>query len=210
MFVKNKDKLELWSAGISSCGLIGQGEGKNESKKFAPLDYDKEKITFEKASLYRNFAMAVTDKGELYAWGVNDKRNLGFADRVNRFSPTEITFFKDYYVHEVQCGYGMSIVSASPRADMEKRQIFVMGHVKGVSQDGITRDGIVHLKDFDNVKYKWMTSGDSVAFMGFEGEDSPTDNVSVHDGYTCEVTKKSPIVGTMHFWKSVSYIFVDF
>jgi hypothetical protein len=204
MFVKNKDKLELWSAGMSSYGLIGQGEGKNESKKFAPLDYDKEKITFEKASLYGNYAMAVTDKGELYAWGYNGIRNLGNADYANKYSPTEITFFKDYYVHEVQCGQGMSVINASPRADMDKIQIFAMGDVKGVSLDGVTPDGIVHLKDFDNVKYKWMVSREDVVFMGFEGEDSPTDNVSVHDGYTCEVTKKSPIVGTMHFWKSVS------
>ena len=27
-------------------------------------------------------------------------------------------------------------------------------------------------------------------------------SISVHEGYTCEVTNQCPIVGTMHFWKS--------
>jgi alpha-tubulin suppressor-like RCC1 family protein len=209
MFVKNKDKLELWSAGQSSYGLIGQGDGKNESKTFAPLNYDKETINFVSASLYTTFAMAVTDKGELYGWGNNGSRQLGFTDYSNRYSPTEITFFKDYYVHEVQCGQGMSLICASPRADMEKRQTFVMGDVKGVDTSGVTSEGIVHLKDFDNIKYKWMVSREDVCYVGFEGEDHPTDNVSIHTGYTCEITKKSPIVGTMHFWKVVSYNFIN-
>jgi hypothetical protein len=66
MFVENKGKLELWSAGMSTLSVTGQGKGKIESETFAPLDYDKEKITFKQASMYSNFAMAVTDKGELY------------------------------------------------------------------------------------------------------------------------------------------------
>ena len=129
---------------------------------------------------------------------------LGFIEKNNKFSPTEIPFFKDYYVYEVKCGSSMSVVSASPKADMDKRQIFVMGDIWGIDTTGITDDGIVHLKEFDDMKYKWIVCGQDVAFIGFKGDDSLTDKISVHEGYTCEVTKKSQIVGSMHFWKSVS------
>jgi hypothetical protein len=132
---------------------------------------------------------------------------IGFPDNEDSsyiFSPAEIPFFKDYYVYEVQCGLKMSVISASPKADMDKRQIYVMGGIRGIDTTDITDDGIVHLKEFDNIKYKWIVCGEDVCFIGLEGEDSPTGNTSIHEGYTCEVTKKSPIVGAMHFWKSVS------
>jgi E3 ubiquitin-protein ligase HERC2 len=201
MLLKKDDRNEIWSCGYSSYGLLGQGDNKNESKEWAALSYDKEKLNFIEVDCYSNFAFAITDKGELYSWGNNGYRQMGTSDYNNKYSPQEVAFFKDYYTHEVKCGQNMILVSASPRADMEKKQLFVMGDVKGVDMDGRNNEGILHLKDMDNVKYKWMEAAEEVCYIGFEGEYTPTENIGVHEGYTCEVTKKSPIQGTMHFWK---------
>ena len=204
MFVKNKDKMELWSCGSNDCGMLGQGDGKNESKKFAPLNYDTEKITFAKAQCTYYFAMAITDKGELYGWGQNNYKQLGMNDTKNYYSPTEIPFFRDYYVHDIAVGANIALISASPRADMDTRKLFYTGDIKGVDTADVTNDGVLHIKQFDNLKYKWIECGEEVAYISFEGEKSVTQNTSVHHGYTCEVTGQSPIKGTMHFWQSVS------
>lgn len=47
-----------------------------------------------------------------------------------------------------------------------------------------------------------MKCGDGSFFLTFEGESHGSQNVGVHEGYTCEVTGETPITGTMHFWKS--------
>ena len=52
MVVKNNDKTELWSKGRSREGMLGQGNDKTESIEFAPLDYDKDNITFTKVQLF--------------------------------------------------------------------------------------------------------------------------------------------------------------
>ena len=52
MVVKNNDKTELWSKGKSREGMLGQGNDKTESSEFAPLDYDKDNITFTKVQLF--------------------------------------------------------------------------------------------------------------------------------------------------------------
>lgn len=184
MMLKKDDRYELWSCGYSSYGLLGQGDGKNESKKFAPMNYDKEKLNFVQMSMYSNFAHAVTDKGELYAWGNNGYKQMGTTDYNNKYSPTEVPFFKDYYTHQVKAGQNMILVWASPRNNMEVKQLFVMGDVKGVNTEGINNEGILHLKDMDNCEFKWMEAFEECCYMGFKGEDSPNENVSVHEGYT--------------------------
>ena len=64
MLVKNQGRTELWSYGRHNSGLLGQGEGKTESTKLAPLDYDRTNITFVNVQVFHNFAYAVTDKGK--------------------------------------------------------------------------------------------------------------------------------------------------
>jgi hypothetical protein len=202
MFVDNKGKSELWSGGYSSYGLLGQGEGKNESKKFAPLSYDKEKLTFVKASIKYYAGMAVTDKGELYAWGSNGSRQIGLPDTKTYFLPTEVPHFKEFVVHEFCLGDYHSMVYASPKNDLEKKQMFLIGDIRGISDTtGKTAEGVLHYKLFDDAKYTWMECGENTFYLGFEGEIKASEGVSVHEGYTCEVTKETPIKGTMHFWK---------
>ena len=204
MFVDNKGRSELWSGGYSSYGLLGQGDGKNESRSFAPLNYDKENITFTKAIIKYYFGLAVTSKGELYGWGQNSYKQLAMSDTKTYFTPTEIQFFKDYYVHDFEWGDYHALIVASPRNDMEKRQMFATGDIRGISnQSEKTNDGVLHLKQFDNCNYTFLECGENTFYIGFEGENKASEGVNVHEGYTWEVTNETPIQGTMHFWKSV-------
>jgi hypothetical protein len=149
MMVDNNGKTELWSGGENQRGLLGQGDGKSESKKFAPMNYDKEKITFVDASIKYNFGLALTDKGELYGWGNNEYKCLGMSDTKNYFSPVEIPFFKDYYVHSFSCGDRHALVIASKRSERDKKILFSLGDIAGISTDGKTDEGILHIKQYD-------------------------------------------------------------
>lgn len=151
MFVENNGKSELWSAGYTNYGLLGQGEGKNESKKWAPLNYDKDTIHFVDASIRYYAGMARTDDGRLFAWGSNNSGQIGLPERKYYYSPVEIPFFKDYYTHEFSCGDYHAMICASPLNHMEKKQIFLMGDIKGLNDtSGKNADGIYHFKKFDD------------------------------------------------------------
>lgn len=208
MFVKTNDRVELWSTGYSSNGLLGQGDNKTTSNKFTPLDYDRENITFKKAEIKYYFGLAVTENGELYGWGNNNYKQLGMSDTKIYYSPTKLPFFAEYYVHDFSCGQNHALIYASPRNEMENKKLFYTGDLRGVDTSGSV-DGVLHLKDYDGVKIKWFEAGEEVCYVGFDGELKPTENVGVHTGYTCEITQQTPIVGTMHFWKGVSHYYLN-
>jgi alpha-tubulin suppressor-like RCC1 family protein len=201
MKVRANDRIEWWTAGHNSRGLLGQGDSVSESRTFKCMDYDKEKVNFVEVSLKFNFGMAVTDKGELYGWGNNEYKSLGMADTKNYWSPTEIPFFKDYYVHDFDCGEYHAIVWASKRTEMDKRMVFAIGNIYGINQDAKNEDGILHLKQYDGLEIKLICAGERCTFLAFDGEKTAAENSRVHEGYTCDVTKESPINGTLHFFK---------
>jgi len=76
--------------------------------------------------------------------------------------PTEIPFFKDYCVKDLSVGQQMALIVASPKDDENTTKFFCTGDVKGVNTSSITNDSIVHLKDFDNLKYRWVEAGEEV------------------------------------------------
>ena len=51
---------------------------------------------------HRSFA--IDREGRLYAWGSNKYGQLGLGDRENRFSPTELSFFKTKKVKQIEVG----------------------------------------------------------------------------------------------------------
>ena len=209
MFVEVAGRSELWSAGYSSYGLLGQGDGVTSSKGFAPLVYDKENVVFTKAVIKYYFGMAVTDKGELYGWGQNGYKQLAMTDTKNYFSPVEIPFFKNYYVHDFDWGDYHALIYASPRNDMSKKQMFATGDIRGISdQSAKTAEGVLQIKQFDDWNYTFIEWGENSFFIGFWGEIKASENVGIHEGYTCEITNETPIKGTLHFWKSVN-IFIE-
>ena len=203
MFVEVEGKTELWSAGYSGYGLLGQGGDKRESKKFEKLDYNKEEINFVQAKMKYYHAMALTDDGRLFSWGSNGSYQCGLNESKTYYTPTEIPFFKDYLVRDFELGDYHSMVCASPRNELDKKMIFMIGDIRGISDtSGKNSEGILHYKPFDDIEYSWMECGENTFYLGFEGENRAGINVGVHEGYTCEVTNQTPIEGTMHFWQS--------
>jgi alpha-tubulin suppressor-like RCC1 family protein len=63
--------IQLWSAGRSEQGLLGQGGKTKETKVFAPLAYDHKNIKFVSISVYTDHAMAIDENGGLWSWGSN-------------------------------------------------------------------------------------------------------------------------------------------
>ena len=102
----------------------------------------------------------------MYGWGNNTDNQLGLAknpddkdvarDRYVIHRPTEILFFKDYYVHDFSIGNEHALIKASPRTDMNSTKLFATGKFKGI--EGIEKDanGIYCLTQFDNAEYSWM------------------------------------------------------
>jgi alpha-tubulin suppressor-like RCC1 family protein len=160
MMVEKDGKQELWSAGHNSTGLLGQGEGVNDSNVFKPMHYDTENITFVDASIKYEFGMAVTDKGELYGWGVNSQKQLGMSETKNYHVPTEIPFFKDYYVHKFSVGECHAIIVASNRSDRETKHVYATGYIQGINTDGQGDDGILELKQYRNVEIDRIETGE--------------------------------------------------
>lgn len=171
MLVKKNNRMELWSQGRNEKGMLGQGNGKTSSDKFEPMEYDKEQIQFVKAGVFNNFGLAVTDKGELYSWGSNEYGQLGMEDGSNLYSPTEIPFFKDYYVHDFSVGLVHSLIVASPRTDMDKRQFFTTGRVRGYDGLNPNASHIAHLNQFDDTDHAWIHCGNNTTLIGYNAND---------------------------------------
>lgn len=181
--------------------MVGQGAGVNESRGFRKCDYDQTNISFVEAKAAEAHCMALTDKGELYGWGSNGSKRLGMSDTKDYFSPTKIPFFENYIVHEFHLGTEFSLVRASPKDDLSKSMIFHLGSIIGLSSDGVNDDGVLRIKSYDNINLKHIATGDRYAVFVHDGEYQASEGTKIHHGYTCDVTGKSPIVGTMHFYK---------
>ena len=202
-------KTELWSAGESSKGLLGQGEDNKKSASFARLDYEHDKLNFVEVFAKYDHAMALTDDGQLYGWGCNIQHRLGLKNEGDKFKPTHIEFFKDYVVESVSVGMSHSLVIASLKSDRTKKMVFSVGKEKGVfSHYGITEEEsknmeeiITHLKTFDHLEPYLVEAGNKTSFVAFRGDKLPSSDVGVHKDTKCEVTGESPIQGVMHFYK---------
>lgn len=118
--------------------------------------------------------------------------------------PTEVPYFKDYYVHFVSLGEDFSIIKASPKDNRDNLMLFSIGNVHGINTDGKTADGILHLSQFDNQNIKLIDAGEKQVVFVYDGELKASDNVGIHHGYKCEVTGQVPIKGTIHFYKDES------
>ena len=204
-----KGKTELWSAGESSKGLLGQGENTKKSSSFARLDYEHDKLNFVEVFAKYDHAMALTDDGQLYGWGCNIQHRLGLKKEGDKFKPTHISFFKDYVVENVSVGMSHSLVIASLKSDRTKKMVFSVGKEEGVfSHYGITEEEsknmeeiITHLKTFDHLEPYLVEAGNKTSFVAFRGDKLPSSDVGVHKDTKCEVTGESPIQGVMHFYK---------
>jgi alpha-tubulin suppressor-like RCC1 family protein len=80
--VNAEGQEQLWSAGKNEQGLLGQGPGIKSSNVFNSLKYDSAAIKFKEISLHTDHAMALSESGELYAWGSNLNRRAGFKEDI--------------------------------------------------------------------------------------------------------------------------------
>ena len=207
-----KGKTELWSAGESAKGLLGQGESNKKSSTFAKLDYESEKIKFTKIYSGYDHTLALTNDGQLYGWGCNIQHRMGLKKEGDKFKPTPISSFKDYIVQSASVGVTHSLVIACPKKNKDKKMIFSLGKEEGVfSHFGITEEEsktteefVTHLKMFDHIDPYLIEAGNKTSFVVVNGDELPSSKVGVHEGLKCEVTGESPIVGTLHFYKDES------
>ena len=204
-----KGKVELWSVGESSKGLLGQGEETKKNSTFEKLDYDADKVKFKEIVSNYDHTMAITEEGQLYGWGCNIQHRMGLKKEGDKFKPTHITYFKEYNVEKVACGVSHSLVIASPKKNPEKKMVFSLGKEEGIySHYGITEEEskdtenfVSHLEAFDHLTPYFVAAGNKTSFVCVRGDKLPSSTVGIHEDLKCEVTGQSPIVGTLHFYK---------
>jgi hypothetical protein len=202
LLVEIEEKPQLWSAGLHPNGLLGQGDGVTEFREFKVMTYDTENIVIKDFTLGYDHGLAITAEGQLYGWGKNDHKQLGLADTKNYFELVKIEYFANYTVHEISAGKNHSLIKASPIDDKDKTMFFLVGNELHLVIEGRTEEGVLHLTEYDNTTATTYINGPSNIVFVFDGQEDPSANVGIHHGYTCDVTKKTPIEGTMHFYKS--------
>jgi hypothetical protein len=200
LFVEVEGKPQIWAGGYAYNGILGTGDETNQCE-LKVVNYDHENIVFKDARFGNDHILAITTNGELYGWGQNSSKQLGLPEAKIYYAPTKVPYFENYVVHEIRCGKYFSIVKASPKDNLEKTMIFNIGNVQGISSDGKTEEGILHIERFDDSNFKIMEAGSTITIFAYDGESKASANVGVHHGYTCEITKQCPIEGTMHFYK---------
>ena len=183
--VENEGKTQLWSRGKSDSGILGQGLGKTDAQFFAPLDYDMQNVVFREVKIdFGNTCFAVTDKGELYGWGNNENGKLGMSNKAKFFSPTEIPFFKDYYIHEFSVSNTHSLILASPRGNSDTKMLFHIGRVIGLINMNTDENNITHLTQFDNLNISYIEAGFATSFISLAQDHNKYGAKCVHHEYT--------------------------
>ncbi|CAI2387911.1 unnamed protein product [Moneuplotes crassus] len=207
MLVKKDGRNELWSYGISSTHLLGQGNV-NSSNTFSPLDYDKSSINFIDVSVYSDCAMAVTDDGRLFGWGSNKSFQLGIENHTEISKPVEIPFFKNYYTKAAKCDKNMAIIHCIAKEenkhDLDSTEADPLNIKPGVPAFFVTGEiannkGILHCEFLDGTYCKFMEAAENQIYFCIN-EDLQKE--VIHHGYVSHSDLKlDPITGTMHFWK---------
>jgi hypothetical protein len=106
MMVETNGRRELWCGTDKYCQFMGKGDCSFTATDFSALDYDKEKVSFSKVSVYEKSALAVTTNGQLYEWGESKIERQPDTQEENKLiflnKPTEVNYFKDYNVIDAQ------------------------------------------------------------------------------------------------------------
>ncbi|CAI2359604.1 unnamed protein product [Moneuplotes crassus] len=207
MLVKRMGRNELWSYGMSSTYLLGQGNV-HSSNTFSPLDYDKSSINFIDVSVYSDCAMAVTDDGRLFGWGSNKSFQLGITNHTEISKPVEIPFFKNYYTKAAKCGKNMAIIHCIAKEenkhDLDSTEVGPPKLKPGVPAFFVTGEiannkGIVHCEFLDGAYCKFMEAAENQIYFCIDEDNQK--GVSHHGYVSHSDLKLDPITGTMHFWR---------
>ena len=110
--------------------MLGQGPGIKSSKVFKALKYDSGSIKFKEISLHTDHAMALTDNGQIYAWGSNLNRRAGFKEDIydGVFEPRRVTFYESEGIlpMRISCGFDHTLILFEDAAT-KKHKIYTVG-----------------------------------------------------------------------------------
>ncbi|CAI2381203.1 unnamed protein product [Moneuplotes crassus] len=203
MLVNNNGSKELWSAGGGKNYILAQSPEITWSLQFSSLDYDCQDIKIRDASVYLDWGIAISEDGYIYGWGNNTHKALGNHEEDTFYKLIKLEQFENYFIHEVKCGSSMALIKASPRDNPEKIQILATGLIKGVDKSDISIKGVLNLKFCEDKRIESFDLVDDTCFIIAEEDKNKSiyNSPSIHHGYTCEITEKSPIVGLMIFFK---------
>ena len=126
LLVKENGKTYLMSAGESAGGKLGLGSSTAaQVKKFTRLTaLDGVGVNFIHAK--KKHCIAITQKGELYSWGVNDFGQLGHNTLENVNKPKKVAFFKDKKILAAATTYNSTIIIAKVN-DEETSKVYICG-----------------------------------------------------------------------------------
>lgn len=101
-------KLYTWGSG--SFGALGHGDSKDQ---WAPKQVESVKdLTFVRAAMGANHALALTTDGQVYSWGHNASKQLGRSDAKEDPLPGKVSVPGDVKIVSVACGKSHSVAIA--------------------------------------------------------------------------------------------------
>jgi len=145
---------ELYGWGYNGNGELGIGTNSNQVNPVRVTNMNKVFVT----QVVCGFAhcLALTDQGEIYAWGANSYGQLGTGYKTHHMSPVQVASKCGRAVEIAACH--MSHISAAKFLD---GSIYMWGHCRGHSVYTPSRTSYVHLDDvfacYSNPAVTWRT-----------------------------------------------------
>lgn len=197
----------IFSAGKSTKGLLGQGQGITESKKFKKLAYESSDLVFESLSVGHESAIAIDTKGKLWGWGYNLEHCLGLTDVVEGGIPKPFGLYPlnnlGLCARRVSCGKSHSLILFE--GNKGKQTLYSVGltvnadycHL-GVNEDD-SQDAEVpfrEIKTFSDRKLLDFLAHDLASLVILEGGETVVDNL-----YSHRLSDGRKARGLLHFYK---------
>ncbi|KXJ15070.1 RCC1 and BTB domain-containing protein 1 [Exaiptasia diaphana] len=99
---------EVYAWGYNNCGQIGSGSMTNQSnpRKVTSTLSSKKIVS---VACGQTSSMALSDAGELYAWGYNGNGQLGVGNNTNQPCPCRVIGLVGVVITQIMCGYAHSL-----------------------------------------------------------------------------------------------------
>ena len=101
---KEDESDQVYSWGSQAGGVLGR-EALTEELQSKPTKVEFAKhVKISKVSIGSNHAACVTSEHQVYAWGANEKGQLGIGDASDRVTPTINPLVEDQQTAQISCG----------------------------------------------------------------------------------------------------------
>lgn len=103
------DDGEVYAWGYNNCGQIGLGNTNNQTlpRKINSVTIGSKKISV--IACGQTSSMALSDAGELFAWGYNGNGQLGVGNNANQLTPCKVIGLVGTITTQIVCGYAHSL-----------------------------------------------------------------------------------------------------